>query len=146
MKKLLIGSIVLTLFSIAVLFVQYSCGKVVIAQSPVSSQALNLSLLSKDIEMAVGSKPDSLGNVVPIVRFATEYYIIHNDGTNATKINIIMPAGEYPFGGARLTADGAKLIFPALSLTGQAAVYSINVNGTGVTKLIDGSFAVQGTY
>ena len=140
------GSIVLTLFSFALILFQYSCAKVAVAQRP-STQTLDISLLAKDIYIQVGATTDSSGNSIPLMRYSKEYYIIHNDGTNLTKINISMSPGQFPSGTACLSPDGLKIVFEALNIANVPSIYSIMTNGTNLTKIIDGiPLAVQGTY
>ena len=147
MKKLLMGSIALTLFSFSIMLFQYSCKKEAIAQTQSSTENLDISLLAKDIQMQSGTTTDSAGNTSPVLRYAKEYYIINNDGTNFTKINITMAPGTVPSGSARLSPDGSKIVFEAFSDQNVPSIYSVRTDGTNLTKIIEGiPLAIQGTY
>jgi len=137
-------SAVLLLFSVSLIIFQMSCQKSLIAQS--STQTSNKILLKKDIERQVGTTVDSSGQSIPVYRYSTDFYIVQNDGTNLSKINIVMPSGEYPAGNGLISPDGEKLIFNAFSISNHPSVYSCFLNGSNLIKLVDGSYQVQGAY
>ena len=121
MRKLLLSTVVLTSFSASIIIFQMSCQKTVDAQTTDNtSSSLNKTLISKSLRLQVGTKTDSSGNH-PIYVTVGEYFLINNDGTNLTKINIpSLPAGEYPMAGlnsALLSNDGKKIIFQTPPVT-----------------------------
>jgi hypothetical protein len=144
MKKILMSSAVLLLFSVSLIIFQMSCQKSSIAQS--STQTSNKILLKKDIERQVGTTVDSSGKSIPVYRYSVDFYVVQYDGTNLSKINIVMPSGEYPWGNGSISPDGEKLIFNALNINNHHSVYSCFLNGSNLIKLVDGSYQVQGAY
>lgn len=145
MKKILLSSFVLILFSASIIIFQMSCRKTVNAQTSTIVQPLNKTLLSKTIQMQ-STAVDSSGHSVPLYRFYVDFYIVQNDGSNLTKINIPMPVGEYPSGKGLLSPDGKQLVFKANSMSDQSYVYSYSLIDSKLTKLVSGSFSLQGTY
>jgi len=144
MKTILLSSAVLILFSISLIIFQVSCQKTAVAQT--TTQTPDRILLKKQTQLQVGSTLDSLGNTIPIYRYGNDFYLVKYDGTNLSKINITMPAGEYPNGNGVLSPDGQKIIFDAFSLSNQSSVYSCYLNGTGLLKLAGANYFVQGAY
>ena len=133
MKKLLLGSIVLFLFAGAVLMLQISCGKFVIAESPVHGYSqLNKIVFFKSVPPSVGKH---------------EVWIANYDGSGAIKINISLPpnvtmAGE---NGIRLSPDGKTLFFVGREDDGlnfKQSVYSCKPDGSDVKRIT--AYAEQG--
>ena len=127
MKKLLLSSIVLTLFSASIILFQLSCKKTADAQTGTSNGLHQLNKI-------VFAKLLTGGG-------ATEIWTMNYDGTNQTKVNITMPAGqhitdEYP----KLSPDGTKIVFIG-GTTGSNGndddIYICNFDGSGVTKIYD---------
>jgi hypothetical protein len=140
MKKLFLGSVALFVFSISILVFQISCKKDVIAQSSNSSQQLNITLLSKSVQINV-----AVGDSVQ-KRSAIEYYTINSDGNSLQKIPISMPGGLYPVGDGYLTPDGKTIFFQATSANYQSSIYSCGIDGNNLKKLVDGTWKLLGTY
>lgn len=143
MKKLLLGSIALTTFSIAIIIFQLSCKKTADAQTSTTGLTqLNLILFTKHITSSSTT--------------TTELWTANLDGSNQKKIPITLPAGQ-ELQEARLTPDGKKVIFDASYVSGSIAnkgayVYSCNIDGTNLTKIVDNTslqtteFFLLGTY
>ncbi|MFT3749004.1 MAG: hypothetical protein QM768_11830 [Agriterribacter sp.] len=147
MKKLLLGSIVLTLFSISILLFQISCRKEVSARNTGDGTAGKI-LMSKNIEVKYfeQSGVDSLNNPHFDERILTylEFYILKDDETAPAKINISLPPDEYPWLEARLSNDGSKIFFGAYhTIKGYSGVYACNVDGSDVRRIGDENFFLQ---
>ena len=122
MKKILLSSAALALFSISMLIFQISCKKDAIAQTGGLTQQ-NIIFYVK--------------NFSPADTF--EYWLANLDGANQHKVNITLGANVVLRGEARLSPDGTKIIFTAQdSSTGIDAVYSVAIAGGAATKIIDG--------
>ncbi len=143
MKKILLSSFVLIVFSLSIIIFQMSCRKTAIAQTSSSLQTLNKVLLLMPIQIQTGTTNDSLGHSTAIYRTSFDFYFIQYDGTNLKKINIPMPAGEYPYGIASLSSDGKHIVFVANNVNGNS-VYSYALDDSKLTKLVDGDYFVQG--
>jgi len=160
MKKILLSSAVLTLFSISILIFQLSCKKDAIAQSAtpyVLPAATTTSLggviagsgLSVTANGTLSVTPGTGGltqqNIILYITNETstntyEYWMANLDGTNKHKVNITLGANIVLRDEARLTPDGTKIIFTAENTTtGIDAVYSVAIAGGAPTKIIDGT-------
>ncbi len=138
-KKLFLASAALTVFSLSMIFFQLSCKKDANAQNNgTSTSQLNILIFAKV----------SAGDV-------REIWTSNYDGTNQTRVNIILPNGvEFADEMApKLSTDGQKLFFEA----GDASqpkisgdLYVCNRNGSGVIKIIDrgvgGNIQLGGAY
>jgi hypothetical protein len=133
MKKILKSSIVLFMFSFAMLLFQMSCKKDATAQTTTTG----LTQLNKIIYLRTLSVS------------AAEIWTANYDGTSQTKVNINI--ASLP------TAIGNHISNPVLSPTGQTVffvgldtttylnhIYSCNINGSNVQKIVDGSNTPQG--
>lgn len=126
MKNIFKGSVVLMIFSLAVVLFNISCGKESVAQTTTttsSPQNLGILVFSKS-----GDK-------------AYEFWTSKYDGTNQTKIMIssIPATAEIIKNTIKLTPDGKKFFFqmnPNPS-TSSDAIYSCNADGSGLAKLVD---------
>ncbi|MBP9103087.1 MAG: hypothetical protein KBF82_04420 [Chitinophagaceae bacterium] len=157
MKKLLLGSIALTLFAISVTLFQISCQKEVEAQTttytlpPATTTTLGGVIVGNGLSVtpsgvlsltASGSTQLNLLVYYKIIGAAIEIWTAKYDGTTQTKINLTLPANtEFSDDVApQLSPDGTKIFFTLQStVVGQDGtdLYSANINGTGVTKIID---------
>lgn len=128
MKKLLLSSIVLLIFSIAILLFQLSCKKDSFAQSSTDS----LSQLNKIIYVYRPSHTES------------EVWTANYDGSGKTKINITMPGSTYQVWTTPKLSPNGKIIFLDLidRSVDKVHIYSCNLDGSNMTKLVDGSTAV----
>ena len=164
MKKLFLGSIALTVFSIAILIFQISCQKTVDAQQSGSNYVLPAATTTNlggvivgqgltvsangTLSVSTTSSTTGLQQLNKIVYrkrnsdgTLDEIWTANYDGTNQTKINITLPTGIV-FGESMrpfLSPDGKKVFFtgavsPRIS---SEDVYSANIDGTNVTKIID---------
>jgi len=125
MKKLLLSSIVLFLFSIAMILFQFSCKKEAKAQQQnSSSQYLNKILYVKN---------DMSGNTF-------EVWIANIDGSSSQKIPVNLPSGLYFGGNVYLTPDGKKIVFTVGTENAKSKgiyIYTCNIDGSSLAKVID---------
>jgi Tol biopolymer transport system component len=164
MKKFVLSSIVLFLFSIAIIVFQISCQKEVSAQStnyvlpPATTSTLGgvivgsgLSINSNgvlSVNATTGGNTSQLNKIVYIRGSYTtggspnEIWIANYDGTNNTRVNVQLPSGIVFDGDLNpaLSPDGKKIFFTATSSSDtqkKGDIYSCNVDGSNVVKIID---------
>jgi hypothetical protein len=161
MRKLLLGSIVLTVFSASIILFQLSCTKTADAQTgtsytlpPATTTTLGGVIVGNGLSvtsngtLSVNSTTGGLHQLNKIVFAklvtgggATEIWTMNYDGTNQTKVNIAMPAGQVITDEApKLSPDGTKIVFIGAT-TGSNGndddIYICNIDGSGVTKIYD---------
>jgi hypothetical protein len=157
MRKLLLGSVVLTLFAISITLFQISCQKESNAQTttytlhPATRTTLGGVIVGNGLSvkpsgvlsiLASGSTQLNLLVYYKSVGTTIEIWTVKYDGTTQTRINLTLPANtefsdDVP---PQLSPDGAKVFFTLQStVVGQSGtdLYSANINGSGVTKIID---------
>jgi hypothetical protein len=160
MKKLLLSSAALILFSISILIFQISCKKDAVAQSggayilPVATTTtlggvIAGSGLSVASNGTLSVMPVSGGltqqNIIFYIKNISadnsfEYWLANLDGTNQHKINITLGANVVLRDEARLSPDGTRIIFTAENTSSNIdAIYSVAVTGGAATKIIDGA-------
>ena len=128
MKKLILGSISLFLFSLSVILIQISCSKTVAQQNNNSNQVGKI----------------VFGKYIP---GGYEIWIANYDGTNAAPIPITLPPGvqfnlDVDSKGVKVSPDGQKLFFIAGQIINnyyQYSVYSCNIDGSNVQQIIPDS-------
>lgn len=129
MKKLLLSSIVLFLFSASILMFQMSCKKEAKADEPTVTQSDELKQLGKILYRA--SSTD-------------DFYLANYDGTGKQKLNITLPTGyskaNYDsIDQVRLSPDGKKMFAVFyLSSVNEWVVYSYDIDGGNMKKVLDG--------
>jgi len=125
MKKIFLGSVVLTFFSISVLLFQLSCSDESIAKTS-----------STPINKIVYSRYDHVLNQDDGI------YISNYDGTNQTKIDISIPgAPTANLSNPRLSPDGAIVFFMASFPVGGKPsynIYSCKVDGSELKVVQNG--------
>lgn len=119
-----------------------SCRKTVDGETqlPISS---GITQLNK-VLVSVGS----IGNV--------KYWIVNNDGTNATEVIIpSLPSGYSTYNAVApsLSPDGTRIFFFVIQASNlnYGAIYSCNINGTGLVKVFEkiadyNNFQLGGAY
>ena len=171
MKNLYLGSIALTVFSICILVFQISCKKDAIAQTsgsvytlpPATTTTLGGIIVGSGLNITSSGTLSLNGNLVnqqlnkiiytklnTSIAQRFEIWTANYDGTNQTKLNIIMPAG-FQCGGdgdVRLSPNGQKVFFTSTQISnGSTHIFSCNIDGTGLVRIIDGTSAgSQGLY
>ena len=122
MKKLLLGSAALLIFSCSLIVFQISCRKEAKAQTPLSGT--NKILYSKR----------AFGNF----DYAFEYWIADYDGSNATRIPLNVPGWRVT--SVKLSPDATKIIFDAMDSTLLATgngseIFSADIDGANVRQV-----------
>lgn len=174
MKKILLGSIVLSTFSLAIIMFQISCQKSATAQSGNSSYTLPPATSSTLGGVIVGSglsiTSSGILSVTPptgntgltqlnkiiytkvINSNSSEIWISNYDGTGNAKVNIVLPSGigfseeMVPV----LSPNGQKIFFTAGTLASGSSravygdIYSCNADGSGVVKIVDRGASTNG--
>jgi hypothetical protein len=173
MKKLLMGSAALTLFSISIVIFQMSCKKDATAQTGGTSYTLPAATTSTLGGIIVGSglsvttngtisvNNNSSGTVqLNKILYSknptgtagsNEIWSANYDGTNQTKINVSLPAGFGISGFARLSPDGQKVFFGVKENSiNRVHIYSCKIDGTNAIRVIDGTntfgMDIEGAY
>jgi hypothetical protein len=173
MKKLLMGSIALLIFSLSILVFQISCQKTSTAQTtsnnyvlpPATTSTLGgviigsgLSVNSSGILSANSSTGLTQLNLIiyDIIRnphsIGTTYeaWMANIDGSNPHQIlmSLAPPSGLSYHGGAQLSPDGKTVILPlvtALNSTNDIILYyySCSIDGSNLKKIIDASYTAS---
>ncbi|MBC9911585.1 TolB family protein [Chitinophaga varians] len=122
MKKLILGSFALLMFSASMLIFQISCKKSAEAETPV---------VPFNNKVAFLKSRHNLG---------TEIWIMNYDGTGQTKINVQLAAGLSINDEVRISPDGRKIFFVVTSGSNETYkedIYSCDIEGKNLTKLYD---------
>ncbi len=166
MKKILLGSLAFFLFAISISILQTSCDKDANAQSnnyilpPATNSTLGgvivgngLNITSSGLlTVTTGSSMTQLNKILFYRdggNYLNEIWIANYDGTGQTKINIDLPQGCQIGNGtdAKLSPDGKKVFFGVWATpSNMAYIYSCNIDGSDLTKIIDGTASLQGAY
>ncbi len=122
MKKLLVSSAVLCIFSISILIFQASCTKEALAQS--TSADKNIILYTMGLK---SGQPD--------------LWLANRDGSNKRKITLTVPAGSSFLGEAAISPDGMiiYLVSRPTSVGWQDEIWQSTITGAQATKLLDNS-------
>lgn len=161
MKKLLLGSAALTLFAIAITLLQISCQKETQAQtttftlSPATTTTLGGVIVGSGLSvtsngtLSVTSSGTTQQNKILFVKSIvsgtterSEIWTANYDGTNAQKINIIVPSGMTIDGeiGPAISPDRQTIFFSMSNTTLNINnIYSCKLDGTSLTKVVDGT-------
>jgi len=165
MKKLLFASVVLSIFSISIVVFQMSCTKSATAQSnnyvlpPATTSTLGGVIIGSGLSVTSNgtlsttstaglSQLSKLLFVKMVINNTTvsgEIWTTNFDGANQTKVNIVLPSGvSISVGSAngtdvRLSPDGKIIFFKTINSTSGNDIYSCNIDGSNVQKIIDGS-------
>jgi len=156
MKKLLLGSVVLTVFSSSVALFQMSCNKTSNAQTgpsgnlpPATTSTLGgiivgngLNVTSNGTLSVVSSGGTSQLSRIVYVKTKNDVSTIwtaNYDGTNQVQINVTFPAGTYINDQVRLSPDGQRVFFQVEDNQAKDHIYTCKIDGSGLTKIIDGN-------
>jgi hypothetical protein len=142
MKKLLMGSVALTLFSTSILLFQISCKKEVNAQTNSGLVQQNLITYAKGIRSGTNTSNT----------YTYDVWLANLDGTNQRKIPINIPQAV-GITGAKITPDGKTIVFEAhfdTTIGGNsiryADIYSCSIDGSNVKKIITSSITDAYNY
>jgi hypothetical protein len=126
MRKLLLSTIILLLFSCSILIFQVSC------QKDANAGNNNISSETKLVYIKLNTLTD-----------VYEVYTSNLDGTNNIKVPITVPVGMEMNGDVTITKDGGKLIFELRNIDSSihdgGSIYTCNIDGTNMTKIIGGT-------
>ena len=159
-KKILMGSFALLFFSMAMIVFQISCQKDISAQTngntytlpPATTSTLGgiivgngLSITSNgtlSVTATTSSGLTQLNKLIfkKVISSGAEIWTANYDGSNATKVNIMLPSGisfsddMNPI----MSPDGTKIFFTAGNGgTSGGDLYCCKADGTNVIKIID---------
>ena len=127
MKKLLLGTIVLALFSLSICIFQMSCKKEATASinSPNSQIQINIVLYA----IGYGGGPEYTNSK------ASEYWTMNYDGTNKKKFPLNFISGFQYSMNPRLSPDGKMIFFSTMS-SGKAYLCSCSIDGSNLKTLL----------
>ncbi len=129
MKKILLSSIILFLFSVSVVLFQISCKKEAVADVGVNGAGgsnLGVILFQRSIPNTSGS-------------FTQEIWMANYDGTNQKKIPVSIPA-NHSLNGLHLSPDGKTLFVEYYFSTagqGRMYLYSYTLDGSNQKLILD---------
>lgn len=158
MKKLILGSIVLSCFSLSVILFQVSCQKSANSQTngyilpPATTSTLGGVIVGNGLTVnangTLSTNSNSLQQInkiiysitTSIVNYTGEIWTANYDGTGKSKVNIVLPSELGIQGQARLSPNGQNIFFVAgHKTTNKFFIYSCNLDGSNVRLIIDGS-------
>ncbi|RTL56074.1 MAG: hypothetical protein EKK37_16465 [Sphingobacteriales bacterium] len=165
MRKLLLSSIVLLIFAIALTVFQMSCKKEATAQQTGSNYTLPPATTTTLGGVIVGSgltvnssgllstTPNAnlvqLNTILYLKSGATsvEIWLANTDGTNQRKVPISLAASQVivPGYGERLSPDG-KVVFFTVSENQAYNLYSCSTDGSNLKKIIGNIITLEGVY
>lgn len=159
MRKIFLGSIVLTLFAITTSVIQVSCNRDVIAQNssyvlpPATTSRLGgvivgggLSISSEGVLSTSGNSINKILYVVKKIYAGSpnyEMWLANYDGTNKSRVNITLPRNLLVNDNMnpRLSPDGKKIFFLAYYYEPSSSkfdLWSCNIDGSNVNQVING--------
>lgn len=164
MRKILLSSFVLILFSLALIVFQLSCQKESNAQTnnytlpPATSSSLGGVIIGNGLSVSptgvisVNRTSSQLGKIVYTKTiwnggssYTNEIWTVNYDGTQATRANIVLPSGLYIASSsgssgntrASLSPDGTLIFFNVSDASGLTqGIYACNVDGTSVRQVV----------
>ena len=145
MKKILMGSMVLTALSLSIIAFQVSCSKTANAQTSSGSQQVGIILFTK-----VNSMSGSTDYIADTMGVVPEYWTVNYDGTNAKKLSIPFQSGWYYSSYPKLSPDGKTIFFSALQpyntngISSKKYILSCSLDGTNL-KTVQSQDASDGT-
>ena len=153
MKKLLLGSISLFLFSLSILVFQISCKDEAIADiqdyilPPATTSSLGGVIVGGGLNIAengvISASTNEINQQGKFIYYrlntatnTKEIWTADYSGGNPQKLDINLPAG-YKINNIGLTPDGTLLIFNAWN-SGRGNIYTCKTDGTNLSKIIEG--------
>lgn len=123
MKKLLLGSIALMLFSASAILFQISCKKEANARPDTPQKAGKI----------LFTKSSSMGR-------EQEVWLANYDGTGQSRVNFELPEEiSTPVDLKAMFSPDEKTVFIAFYNYGNAGIYSCNIDGSNMKRVINGS-------
>lgn len=167
MKKLLLGSVFLTMFALAISVFQISCQKDAVAQTG-SNSTLPAATTNTLGGVIVGSglsvtANGTLSTNVTSTGVTQQNKIIYSkrvnnvkeiwsanyDGTNQKKLILapVLTALEVCIDNVSVSPDGQNLFLTASNTSGVSNIYTCKVDGSNCTKIINGAgLGTEGVY
>ena len=147
------GSIVLTVFAVAIVLFQMSCSKSADAQTstytlpPATTTTLGgviigtgLTVNSSGVLSVTSSGATQQNKLIfkKVVGSTAEIWTANYDGASAAKVNITLPSGVVFSDDMNpvVSPNGQKIFFTA-GTTFNGDIYSCNADGSTVTKVVD---------
>jgi hypothetical protein len=153
MKRLLLGSAVLTIFAIAITLFQISCKKDAIAQAtnynltPATTTKLGGIIVGTGLVIdnagILSTREDNLTDVILYQKsvstgYGTEWWTCFKDGSNQRKVNFPSTITVRQLG-VSLLSDKKSVVFSG-SVTaiplGISDIYTMNIDGTNLQKIV----------
>ena len=167
MKKVLLGAIVLTFFSLSLILFEIGCRKTAKAQSP--AYVLPVATTSKlggvipdgttisvDASGKISTVPSTLapqaGKIIYIKFGATavnnQIWTANYDGSGAQQINITLPTNLAIDGDIKISPDHKTIFFTVYPTSGTAVnyIYACNIDGTNAHEVISANSDMQVAY
>ena len=160
MKKLFLGSIALTIFSLSTIIFQISCQKAATAQSgsgstytlpPATTTTLGGIIVGNGLSVtsngtlsvtASSSTPQQLGKILyirtndAVTPHIVEFFTVNYDGSNNAKVPINLPAGFYAQENVQISPDGQTLFFN-VSDASKSYIYKCKIDGSGLARILE---------
>jgi hypothetical protein len=130
MKKLLMGSVALILFSVSVVVFQVSCSKDAMAGNDDDNGGKGKMVLYKISTDAGGDQNNE------------QLWLMESNGSNRHRVNIVFPQNDFFITSARLVDKGTKIILFAIKFNevdNYRVAYKCNLDGSGLTQLFQGA-------
>jgi hypothetical protein len=165
MKKLLMGSVCLLIFSMSILVLQISCQKDIVAQTsgnpyvlpPATTSALGGVIIGSGLSVTADGTLSATGHSAALNKIVyrvksgpnTGFWVANTDGTGRNPANPVLPAGmglSDTFTAPFLSADGTKIFFIAAETTtgfNYRSVWSCNIDGSNPAMVIDPTSAEE---
>jgi len=166
MKKLLMGSVALLIFSASILVFQISCQKTSTAQTgsnpyvlpPATTSTLGGVIIGSGLNVSssgVLSATQSTGglqqlNTIIYLKSGgafSEVWLANIDGTNQRKVPIPVSSSQsiVPGYGVRLTPDGMTVVLN-VSEGGAYNIYTCGTDGSNFKKIVSDVVTLEGAY
>jgi hypothetical protein len=160
MKKIFLGSIALTIFSISIIIFEVSCQKKATAQNgnnstyilpPATNSVLGGIIVGSGLSITnngtlsvntANSTPQQLGKILyirtndAVTPHIIEYWTMNYDGTNNTKVPINLPSGFFAQENVQVSPDGQTIFFNVRDAS-KSYIYKCKIDGTGLSKLLE---------
>ena len=159
MRKIFLGSIVLTLFAITTSVIQVSCNRDVIAQNssyvlpPATTSRLGGVIVGGGLSISsdgvLSTSGNSINKILYVIKqtsggnLSYEMWLANYDGSNKNRVNITLPRKIVVKDdmSPRLSPDGKKIFFLAYDndwMIPKPHLWSCNIDGSNVNQIITG--------
>lgn len=153
MKKLLMSSLVLLVFSCSIFIFQMSCKKTLLAQDkyvlpPATTSSLGGVIVGSGLSVSSnGVLSTTAGGSVPINKIlyqswpmGSHFVIINSDGTNPQNISLPFPEGADPYPREiMLSPDGKRIFYSFYDVNSNIVLASCNIDTSDMKILVRSS-------